>query len=143
MAGVIVAVMAANLQRFSQLFFCYAAALPCAGLIALLAGEGNPLNRWLSPRPLVLLGEASYSLYILHRPIHDWFAWMRTQWGLPSTETPTGFWLYLAACLALSVLSLKLVEYPCREWIKRRMDRRQVSARAAELTEPLKVSMVR
>lgn len=143
MAGVLVAVMAINLQRFSQLFFCYAAALPCAGFITLLAVDGNPLNRLFSPKPLLLLGEASYSLYILHRPIHDWFAWMETRWGLSSTETPTGFWLYLAACLALSVLSLKLVEYPCREWIKRRAGRPRAAVPATELAEPLKVSMVR
>jgi peptidoglycan/LPS O-acetylase OafA/YrhL len=70
------------------------------------------------------MGEASYSLYILHRPVHDWFKWMHREWGLLSTDTLAGFWLYLILCLALSVLTLKAIEYPGRDWIKRRFGSR-------------------
>ena len=75
--GLILVAMAANLQRFSQLLYCYAVTPLCALLIYLMAREGNWLGQLLSRKPLILMGEASYSLYILHRPIHDWFAWLK------------------------------------------------------------------
>jgi len=116
--GLILVLMAANLQRWSQLLYCYAVAPLCAVLIHLIARGENLFTRLLAGRGLVLLGEASYSLYILHRPIHDWFQWMSQKTPLPSTHTAMGFLLYLMVSLILSVLSLKLVEYPCREWIR-------------------------
>jgi len=114
-----------SLQNRSQLLLCYAVTAPCALLIYLLAKKGNPISRWLDTRALVLLGEASYSLYILHRPVHDWFAWLMKNELAPATDTGIGFSLYLATCLALSVLALKCIEYPCREWIKGRFCRSQ------------------
>jgi peptidoglycan/LPS O-acetylase OafA/YrhL len=124
----IVVLMAANLQRFSQLLYCYLLAPLCALLISLLAGKGSWFGRIISRPMLVLLGEASYSLYILHRPIHDWFSWMERHWSLPSTNSTLGFLLYLAVCLAFSVLTLKAIEYPCRDWIKRQFGSRPVGA---------------
>jgi peptidoglycan/LPS O-acetylase OafA/YrhL len=124
--ALILLVVSSSLQRRSQLLLCYAVTVPCALLICLLAKDGNPVSRWLDWRGLVLLGEASYSLYILHRPVHDWFGWMSNRWGLISPSTTGGFVFYLATCLALSVLALKWIEYPCRDWIKRRLGTRSV-----------------
>lgn len=134
--AVIGLILALNLQRFSQLLFCYLVAVPCTLLIYQIASAGGGVGAGLSWRPLVLLGEASYSLYILHRPVHDWFRWMNREWGLVSTETLAGFWLYLALCLALSVLTLKAIEYPCRDWIKRRFGSRPGKSAAAPLVNP-------
>ncbi|HXJ57341.1 MAG TPA: acyltransferase [Verrucomicrobiae bacterium] len=122
--AVIGIILALNLQRFSQLFFCYLVAVPCTLLIYQIATVRGLVGACLGWRPLVLMGEASYSLYILHRPVHDWFKWMHREWGLLSTDTLAGFWLYLILCLALSVLTLKAIEYPCRDWIKRRFGSR-------------------
>lgn len=113
-------VMALNLQRWSQLLYCYAVAPLCGWAIYRIARENSWITRGLSHRILVVLGEASYSLYILHRPIHDWWAWLSGRWNLPSTETAGGFVFYLTACLLLSVLSRTWLEYPCREWIRSR-----------------------
>lgn len=129
-ALLIVALMAANLQRLSQLLYCYTLTPLCAALIYLLADKENYVTRLLSMRPLVLVGEASYSLYILHRPIHDWFAWAHRHWSTPAVDTTAGFVLYLTACLAASLLSLKLIEYPCREWIRRRFQKRKSGQRS-------------
>jgi peptidoglycan/LPS O-acetylase OafA/YrhL len=117
--ALIVLAITSSLQRKSQLLLCYAVAAPCALLILLLAMDGNPISRFLSGSSLVLMGEASYSLYILHRPIHDWFGWIEKHWGIFSTGTTGGFALYLATCLMMSMVALKWIEYPCRDWIKR------------------------
>jgi peptidoglycan/LPS O-acetylase OafA/YrhL len=127
MALILLAVTS-SLQRRSQLLLCYAVTIPCALLIYSLAKRGNPISRWLDWRGLVLLGEASYSLYILHRPIHDWFEWLAKKGWALSTETMFGFGLYLATCLALSVLALRWIEVPCREWIKRRFQPQKLRA---------------
>jgi peptidoglycan/LPS O-acetylase OafA/YrhL len=120
----IAVIMALNLQRWSQLLYCYALAPLCAVLIGLIASGNNPFTRMLSGKVLVLLGEASYSLYILHRPIHQWLDGLAVGGWLPSTHTTSGFVLYLTISLGLSILSLKLIEYPCRQWIRQRGPRR-------------------
>lgn len=116
-AILILSLMAANLQRLSQLLYCYALTPLCALLIYFAAHKNNWFSALLSGPTLVLFGESSYSLYILHRPIHDWFVWLAKR-GMPSTETALGFGLYVGACLATSVLALRWIEYPCRDWIK-------------------------
>lgn len=121
LVALVVTLISSRLQNRSQLLLCYAVALPCALLIYLLANPQNRIGRWLHQPVLILLGEASYSLYILHRPIHDWFAWLTGRGVMPSTDGVPGFSLYLATSLALSVAALKWVEYPCREWIKERL----------------------
>lgn len=121
LATLILSLMAANLHRLSQLLYCYALSAPCALLIYFVARDKGWLAALLTTRPLVLLGEASYSLYVLHRPAHDWFAWMEANWNVPATTSPRGFVIYLAVCLTLSVLALKAIEYPCRKWIKNRV----------------------
>lgn len=40
----------------------------------LAAGTG-PIERLLASRPLRLLGEASYAIYVLQEPVFTWFAW--------------------------------------------------------------------
>jgi peptidoglycan/LPS O-acetylase OafA/YrhL len=74
----------------------------------------------LSARPLVVLGEASYAIYILHVPI--WLWWDRVtrvvlglQWS-----AAIDFALYLAAVLALSVVAMMAIERPVRLWLKPR-----------------------
>src|SRR5262249_17083304 len=74
--AVIGMILGVNLQRFSQLFFCYLVAVPCTLLIYQIATVRGVVGACLGWRPLVLMGEASYSLYVLHRPVHDWFKWM-------------------------------------------------------------------
>ena len=62
-----------------------------AVLIFQLAARAGWLSRALAQRPLVLLGEASYAMYLLHVPLHAWLrpvglrltgsdAWLLTPW---------------------------------------------------------------
>jgi peptidoglycan/LPS O-acetylase OafA/YrhL len=70
---------------------------------------------------LVLLGEASYSLYLLHEPVLNLLALFakRMRW-----EQGGGFYLvFLLLCVAISILSYKFVEVPARSWLKGRRER--------------------
>ncbi|CAN5238824.1 acyltransferase family protein [soil metagenome] len=41
----------------------------CVGTAAMLLGQGGLPNRWLEARPLVVVGDMSYSLYLWHWPL--------------------------------------------------------------------------
>jgi peptidoglycan/LPS O-acetylase OafA/YrhL len=63
---------------------------------------------------LVLLGEASYSIYILHDPIFFWWTWLvHKQFGL---DFPAGidFLLYSGVVLSIAIASFLFVEKPLR-----------------------------
>lgn len=92
-------------------------------LILALARPASLVSRALAWRPVVLLGEASYSLYIVHMPLWMWYSalgkrvWDESRLGLT-------FPLYLAACLGLSLLLYETVELPARRVLRRAFVRR-------------------
>ena len=57
---------------------------------------------------LVLLGESSYGLYLIHAPLYAILVTLHVR------NTHTFFWLYLAGAIALSVLSFRYFETPAR-----------------------------
>jgi peptidoglycan/LPS O-acetylase OafA/YrhL len=76
-------------------------------------------SRLLATRPLRVLGEASYALYILHVPL--FLVWLSvttrtTGWG---TSSPWFLVTYFAFTLAVSIGVLRAVENPARRWIRR------------------------
>ncbi|CAN5513099.1 acyltransferase [soil metagenome] len=87
-------------------------------LIFSLACNQGMLARILATRPMVLLGEASYSLYILHWPL--WFAITdflvndlhRFQKG------PSHFLACEAITIAASLLAFKFLEQPANRYLK-------------------------
>jgi peptidoglycan/LPS O-acetylase OafA/YrhL len=84
-----------------------------AVILTLAICEGF-LKRLLSNRVLVLLGEASYSLYILQYPIYN--ACVRGI--LPEGPvTDGGFFLFFAILLVTSILSFLFLERPVRRLI--------------------------
>lgn len=74
---------------------------------------------FLSSAPLLLLGDASYALYILHVPLRFW--WDRiTRVDLAIDIPPIiDFSLYLGLVIAASVFVLIWLEKPCRTWLIR------------------------
>lgn len=74
---------------------------------------------WIISRPLVLLGEASYALYLLHFPL--WFIFLRLieHFGV-ATESSWVFPVYLGAMLVGSIVAYRLIELPAQRWILRR-----------------------
>ena len=87
--------------------------------IVLLARSQGLISTLLAAPSLVLLGEASYSLYILQRPVyglyHNYFAK-----HLAVSEL-WHFYFYLLLLIALSIASYKLFETPLRQWINTRV----------------------
>jgi peptidoglycan/LPS O-acetylase OafA/YrhL len=92
-----------------------AVTLLAALLIVAIAGErGSFVTRVLQQRWLVLLGAASYSLYLLHQPVHFYLVWLfgASKWLVP---------LQYLTLVGASVLFFLYVEEPAREWIRSRM----------------------
>ncbi|MGA2206013.1 MAG: acyltransferase [Terracidiphilus sp.] len=65
---------------------------------------------------LVVLGEASYGLYLIHVPV--WWYFVR---ALPAQGIHIWYPCYLSTCIGLSVLSFYFLETPARKWVLRRM----------------------
>ena len=83
---------------FTIPFFAY--------FIYLMARGNGVLSMALSWAPLILLGEISYSMYLLHQPL----LW-KFQYEHPS------FWLFILCLLGLSWLVWRLVEMPLRKFM--------------------------
>lgn len=94
--------------------------LPLFGLLIYCAAWGRGrVARVLAAPALVRLGEASYSVYILHWPIH---AWVERAVGISdrAAQTSLAFFLgYLAITIIVSLLIYSSVEVPARRWIRR------------------------
>ncbi len=69
------------------------------------------ISQVLGTNWLVVLGEASFGLYLIHMPVHHLFMWMH--WETSRTMLP----VYLGVCVGLSLLSFYFVENPTRQWI--------------------------
>jgi peptidoglycan/LPS O-acetylase OafA/YrhL len=72
----------------------------------------------LSAKWLLVLGEASFALYLIHMPLYT--IMRRLIEGLGGA----GLLLYLVTCIGLSVASIYWLEIPARRWI---LDRLQVT----------------
>jgi peptidoglycan/LPS O-acetylase OafA/YrhL len=104
------------------LFFKNGLLAPLDGLLIYglaRARDGSP-SRWLSVGLLVVLGEASYALYILHLPLRFLMqAAARALSGASQLGWPF-FAVYVAAAVLVSVLVLRRVEEPARRFLRRR-----------------------
>ncbi len=82
-----------------------------AVIILIFSSVKYPLARILDSTWMVLLGEASYGLYLFHIPVyHVWIAlhWEHTQALYP---------MYLAVSILVSIVSFKYFETPMRLWL--------------------------
>lgn len=87
---------------------------PLFGALVLgLALLQRPVLGLLHRRWMVALGEASFSLYLLHVPLG------RLAW-LAGWRAPQG-WLMLALVVGLSLLVFRIYEEPVRRWLRRRL----------------------
>ena len=89
-----------------------------------LATSEGIMCRVCSLPMLVLLGEASYGMYILQAPIAELFAVVQDKLGLSpalghTQRNAVVFVAYLATLTVLSVWSFKYFEAPVRKWMLR------------------------
>jgi peptidoglycan/LPS O-acetylase OafA/YrhL len=78
--------------------------------------EGRNLKMLACPA-LVLLGEASYAMYILHTPIYFWWHWITAKamgWNLPLL---VDLFFSVALVTGASILIYLHVEKPLRRWL--------------------------
>lgn len=115
-----------------------------AVLIYVLAFERGALHRILSHPITVLLGEASFSLYILHNPLWNYLARMQnmvsfvlhghfplglakpriaTEWNYDMSGWMFGF--YVILLIAISHLAARYVEQPARLYVRRLLSERR------------------
>jgi len=94
--------------------------IPVFGLlIYVLAWKSGCIAAFLSHRSIILLGEASYALYILHWPLHYWLCRII---GASETQVQGStlfFFAYLVSLVACSICTLRFIEKPARTMIKR------------------------
>ena len=91
-------------------------------IYSLATAQTTPLARWLSSGWMVLLGESSYSLYILQSPI---YVLMKGAWavmvyrGLSLADRADHDYrflaIYLAAVIGISVVVFRCFEVPARQ----------------------------
>jgi peptidoglycan/LPS O-acetylase OafA/YrhL len=96
------------------------AVVPVSLLVLGLASGRGPLARLLGSRPLVVLGEASYSLYILHLPVYLWVFDVQYRVAPDLGVGRAFFWVVFAVLVVLSVLTYRLVERPAQRALRAR-----------------------
>lgn len=112
-------------------------AIPFALLIFTLAHQKGLLAKILSAPPLVLLGEISFAIYLLHFPLIKMFYVY-----IPQERSVTDFGLYLTVLFCISYLSYKLWERPWRDYFAHIADKDNVKFAKQKLGPSLIVSLV-
>lgn len=85
--------------------------------IVFLALDKSWFSRLMSHKWLVLLGEASFSLYILQRPLYG--IYQRVIANRIELSETTHFYLYLILLIIVAILSFKLFETPARKILRK------------------------
>ena len=86
--------------------------------------SGGLVARWLSTPAAVFLGNASYSMYILHVPIYGWLSILWRRLLLQETSGPVWQAVYISSVVATCALAFKFVEEPMHYWLKRNLNQR-------------------
>lgn len=89
-------------------------AVPISIFIMVMACQKGLLSRAISWRGFVLLGEASYSIYLVHYLLLQIFYMTVEPMAIPELSKLA---LYLACLLPLALLIWRFVEVPSRRWL--------------------------
>ena len=113
----------AAVAKFFKLNFAFCSSFyaPLSAILitALSLCRLKALRSLLGSKPLVLLGNASYSLYMLQKPVHAAFLKFFT-WNI---EIPPlyDFLLYFTLLIAVSIASFLLFEHPLNLFLRRKL----------------------
>jgi peptidoglycan/LPS O-acetylase OafA/YrhL len=93
-------------------------------IFSLATGDG-PIARLLSTKPLHVLGEASYALYLLHVAMLVYTIKALSLFGMTMDRTPALILLYLVLAQLLAIGVLRWIEEPARKAIRRRFQKQR------------------
>ena len=101
-------------------------------VVALAIGAGS-LPALLSTRPFIYGGQISFSLYMIHEPVHTAWTWavQEYQLALPMWGAKLAAVGLIVAALALSAVLFHIVEEPARRWMRSMVDYRDVKGGSA------------
>jgi peptidoglycan/LPS O-acetylase OafA/YrhL len=97
--------------------------LPFSVLVYELAAGGTLLTEFLSTRVMVLLGGASYSVYLLRYPVTSWMRVFVDQ--LPPTFVRWGEFVTPVVLVVFSIAVFRYWEEPARKTLRRWLTRQQ------------------
>lgn len=93
-------------------------------LIVLLALHQGRLTTWLRLPLLVLLGEASYALYILQRPLHGIYEKLLPTWLVPP-DSALHFYLFVVFLTVAAIACYWWFETPLRRMLNKALNPRR------------------
>lgn len=114
-------------------------------VVALSIGAGT-LPAILSTRPLVYGGQISFSLYMIHEPVHTIWNWAVAQYGIvmPKPTAKVVVVALIAAAVLAAMALFHFVEEPARRWMRSMVDAREVAgAPAPPAGQPVRRAMLR
>jgi peptidoglycan/LPS O-acetylase OafA/YrhL len=96
-------------------------------VVALSVGTGT-LPALLSTRPFIYGGQISFSLYMIHEPVHTVWNWAVQQYTIvmPKSTAKIVVVALIVAAIGLAMLLYHLVEEPARRWMRRMVDTHDV-----------------
>jgi peptidoglycan/LPS O-acetylase OafA/YrhL len=111
LALLVIALAYVGLADDNALYYHGGAVVLCLAVAVLIAGleAGSRIDRLLSVRPMVLIGLASYGMYLWHFPVIVF----TNQW-LGPTSTPANALFAVAVTFAVTAVSYVIVETPIR-----------------------------
>lgn len=105
--------------------------VPIFALVIFGAAGASSVFPWLTRPSLLLLGEASYAIYILHIPLRYCWEVVVTALGF-ELEPWLDFFLYFAFVVVVSVVTFRKIESPLRQWLAGTRTPHQWSSRVRE-----------
>jgi peptidoglycan/LPS O-acetylase OafA/YrhL len=110
------------------LYHLYYSAFLALLLVSFLDGTSRPI-RFFSSRIAVLLGEASFAFYLIHKPLVDIGEKARHKFGLFPSDLVFVI-VMLALCIAVGLATHLLIEKPVGRFLRQRINRMKFLNRA-------------
>src|SRR5580704_6701009 len=113
---------------FRKMSWNFAMALPVALLVFCAARYRGPASRLLTSRPAIALGEASYSIYLVHSIVLISAVKLTGSAAHGVAYNVVKLIVLMAIVVAISLLLYAYYEAPARQWLRRRGSKRPAPA---------------